>query len=260
MKLNVALLQFRPELAETAKNLEKVRLMLENVQDADLVVIPELANSGYNFRSPAEAVETSETIKDGDFSAMLIEDAKKKNRYIVSGVNERDGDRLYNTALLAGPGGYIGKYRKIHLFVDEKDFFEAGDLGLPVFDLDGFKLGIQICFDYLFADAWRILAQKGANLVCHPSNLITENAYRALPGQALMNRIFIATANRTGTEGELTFCGQSIIFAPDGSTLLKTPREGEHIAQCEIDITLSHDKMITRRNHVFEDRRTDLYH
>jgi len=256
MKISVGLLQFRPLLGKSDLNLEA---MLPQCQNCDIVVVPELSNSGYNFISRDQAFDTSEDIAAGRFTAMLIRAAEKYNFKIVAGINEMDGNKLYNTSVLVGSEGVLGKYRKIHLFVNEKDFFEPGNLGLPVFDMGDYTLGMQICFDYLFPDTWRILSQKGADLICHPSNLITENAYKTLPGLALTNKIYIATANRIGTEQELTFCGKSIIHDPHGDVMLKLANDKQESAQVTIDLTESRNKMITSRNHIFLDRRPDAY-
>jgi predicted amidohydrolase len=143
--------------------------------------------------------------------------------------------------------------------MNEKDIFHKGDAGLPVFDLDGLKTGILICFDYLFPEAWRILAQKGASLICHPSNLLTENAQRCLPGLSLMNRIFIGTANRIGDEGTLHFNGKSSFTDPTGIFSMVASHNQTEIISMEIDTEFSDNKMITSRNHVFDDRRPDDY-
>ena len=190
---------------------------------------------------------------------LLYANAFHGDGFIVSGINEREGEKLYNSAILVGPGGYVGKFRKIHLFMNEKDIFQKGDAGLPVFDLGGFKTGIMICFDYLFPEPWRIMAEKGADIICHPSNLLTENPHRCLPGIALMNRIYVATANRTGEERGIRFNGQSFFTDPTGAVknMLSVSEPG--ITTLEINTDLSRNKMITARNHVFDDRRPESY-
>jgi predicted amidohydrolase len=117
----------------------------------------------------------------------------------------------------------------------------------------------MICFDYLFPEPWRIMAQKGADLICHPSNLLTENAHRCLPGISLMNRIYIATANRTGTERGITFNGRSVITDPTGIITRMASPDKDEVISFEIDTQLSGNKMITPRNHVFDDRRPEYY-
>ncbi len=259
MKFKAGILQFQPLLGENEINRRAVESLLSKADDADLYVLPELANSGYNFRSMDEAFKTSEEISSSPFIDTLQRFAKEREAYVVAGLNENDGGKLFNTSVLTGPKGVIGKYRKVHLFVDEKDFFEPGNLSLPLFSIGEIKLGMLICFDYLFAEAWRVLALKGADIICHPSNLITQNAYRTLPGQALMNRVFILTANRIGAEDDLTFCGRSIAYTPDGAVLMEAGRTEEGVFTFEFDPLLARDKMVTDRNHAFTDRRPDQY-
>lgn len=256
----VSVIQFQPALAEPEENVRRLEPLFDAVKGSKLVVLPELSNSGYNFSGFDQAFQLSEVIgKPGLFQDFLLRQANTKNLCIVSGINEREGDKLFNTAILAGPGGIIGKYRKMHLFVNEKDIFQRGNAGLPAFDLGEFKIGIMICFDYLFPEPWRIMAQKGADLICHPSNLLTENAHRCLPGLSLMNRIYIATANRIGTEGDLVFNGKSLITDPTGRIIEMSSPDKTGIISMEIDTRLSRNKMITSRNHVFDDRRPEAY-
>ena len=260
MKAKVSIIQFQPLLAQPEENVRQLIPSLNAVKGSDLVVLPELSNSGYNFRGYEEAYACSEEIgSEGVFQDFLLSTAKTKGIYIVSGINEREGDKLFNTSILVGPEGYMGKYRKIHLFMNEKDIFQKGNAGLPVYDIGDFKIGMMICFDYLFPEPWRILAQKGADLICHPSNLLTENAKRCVPGISLMNRIFVATANRIGTEDKLTFNGTSLFTSPSGNITEMASPDKTEIISSEIDTDLSRNKMVTLRNHVFDDRRPEAY-
>lgn len=260
MKAKVSVIQFQPAIADPEENIRRLAPLFAAAQGSGLVVLPELSNSGYNFKGYDEAYKYSEVIgKGGLFQDYLIREAKAKNIFIVSGINEREGKKLYNTAILVGSEGVIGKYRKSHLFMNEKDIFQKGDSGFPIFDLGGFKIGMMICFDYLFPEPWRMMAQKGADLICHPSNLLTMNAHRCLPCLSLMNRIYIATANRHGTERNITFSGLSALTDPFGIiTSMASPDKSE-IISTEINTELSRNKMITERNHVFSDRRPDIY-
>jgi predicted amidohydrolase len=260
MKVKVSVIQFQPAFADPEESMKRLTPMFDEVRGSDIVVLPELSNSGYNFKSYEEAYNYAEVIGEkGAFQDFLITVAKAENIFIVAGINEREGDKLYNTAILVGKNGVIGKYRKAHLFMNEKDIFQKGDTGFPVFDLGGYKIGMMICFDYLFPEPWRMMAQSGADLICHPSNLLTMNAHRCLPGLSLMNRIYIATANRIGTEGDITFSGLSVLTDSSGIiTRMAAPDKAE-IITTEIDTELSRNKMITARNHVFNDRRPEIY-
>lgn len=259
MKLRSAIFQFAPKLGDTDFNIRKVTALSLDLNGVDLIVLPELANAGYNYHDLDQAVACSEDIHNGSFTAFLCELARRLDCHIVSGINENDAGTLYNTAILVGPQGLIGKYRKVHLFMNEKDYFEPGNLDFPLFNINGAMVGLQICFDYVFPEPWGIIARKGADIICHPSNLVTEFAFKVLPAHAVSNRIFILTANRTGTEGNLHFTGGSQILDPNGDILVKAHTSREEVIQVVIDTALSKNKMITERNHVFNDRRPHLY-
>ena len=260
MRATVSIIQFQPVLAKPEENIRLLDSLFDATRGSRLVVLPELSNSGYNFRGFDEAYEFSEVIgREGVFQEFLIVRAKSENIFIVSGINEREGNDLFNTAILVGPSGIIGKYRKVHLFMNEKDIYQRGNAGFPVFDLGDFRIGIMICFDYLFPEPWRIMAQKGADLICHPSNLLTENAQRCVPALSLMNRVFIATSNRIGTERDITFSGRSLFTDPSGRIVGMASPDKTEIITMEIDTQLSGNKMITARNHVFNDRMPEMY-
>jgi predicted amidohydrolase len=235
------------------------RLIVLGAQ-ADLLVLPELCNSGYNFQSPQQAWETSEEINSSAFVQYLEALCQRHQFSIVSGFNERDGDYLYNAAILVGPRGYVGKYRKLHLFLDEKDHFRPGNAGLPVFDIGPCRVGMLLCFDWLFPEVWRILALEGADVIGHPSNLVLPGlAQRAIPVHALTNRVFVVTANRIGTEGNLVFTGLSTIADPKGAVLAQASPTEEEVCLTDIDIELARDKAITARNDILRDRRPEEY-
>lgn len=258
--MKAGFIQFSPKLGKAAVNINKIESLSHAFDGADLLVLPELCNSGYNFKDYKQAVANSEEVNNSKFIDYLISICRKHDLHIVSGFNERDGGNLYNSAVLVGPGGFIGHYRKLHLFMKEKDFFKPGDLGLPVFDIGVCKLGMLICFDWIFPEVWRILALKGADIICHPSNLILPGlAQRAIPIHSLFNRVYIVTANRTGTEENLSFTGSSIITNPRGEVLYMATKDGEEVKFLDIDILLARNKKITQNNDVFSDRRPEEY-
>ncbi len=258
--MRLAYVQFAPALADLEATIERLRPLLERCEGTDLIVLPELCNSGYNFSGRDRAMAAAEPFGRSRFIEFLTGHCRKHDCHVVSGFNELDGDSLYNTAVLVGPDGPLGRYRKLHLFKDEKDIFTPGNLGLPVFDLGPVKIGMLVCFDWIFPEAWRVLMLKGAEIICHPANLVLPGlAQRAVPVQAMMNRVFVVTANRVGTEGPLTFTGMSLIADPLGQVLAAAPQEGPHTAVVEIDPQQARDKMITPRNHLIADRRPAEY-
>jgi predicted amidohydrolase len=258
--MKIGFVQFCPELADLRKAIQKIEELSDSFKSADLLVLPELCNSGYNFQSKQQAWDTSEEITKSSFVSFLLSLSKEYDLHIVSGINERFKNKLYNSAVLIGPDGLRGHYRKLHLFKNEKDFFTPGNLGLPVFDIPGCRIGILVCFDWIFPEVWRILALKGADIICHPSNLVLPGlAQRGVPAHALMNRVFTITANRIGTERELTFTGMSIISDPKGNIIAQASQNEDAVHIVDIDINQARNKMVTERNDIFEDRREDVY-
>ena len=125
--------------------------------------------------------------------------------------------------------------------------------------MKGVKIGLQICFDWHFPEAWRILALKGAQIICHPSNLvIPELSLRALPGHALCNRVFVVTANRIGRERGMTFIGRSTIWSTKGEILAQAPADKEALKVVEFDPALANRKHLTPKNNLFRDIRIKL--
>ncbi len=258
--MNVGFMQFAPALGDLQTTIGQIDKLSEKCAGIDLLVLPELCNSGYNLRSAEQAWATSEEIDSGAFLRFLELLCQRLGCHVVSGLNERQGSRLYNSAVLVGPEGYVGRYRKLHLFMKEKDFFEPGDVGLPVFDIGTCRIGMLVCFDWIFPEAWRVLALKGADIICHPSNLVLPGlAQRAVPIHALTNGYYVVTANRVGSEGELTFTGMSTIADPKGQVLAQAPQAGNKVSRVEIDVRQARTKEITPRNNILADRRPEQY-
>jgi predicted amidohydrolase len=182
---------------------------------------------------------------------------------MVFGLAERAGERIFNSAVMVTPQGDCHVYRKAHLFWDEKDVFDPGDLPFPVFEVAGVKLGMLVCFDHFFPEAARSLALKGAQIVCHPANLVLHIAQTTTIARAAENRIYWILANRTGSETmggrTLSFTGESQIVAPDGRLLCRAAADTEELHVVDVDPALALDKHATPRNDLLQDRRTDLY-
>ncbi len=259
-QMEIGFIQFQPHLANVSKTILDLENLIDAADSSDLIVLPELCNSGYNFENYQMAWDTSEEISQSPFIEFLVSKTSEHNLFVVSGFNERDKDLLYNSAVLVGPKGVVGKYRKLHLFMNEKDFFAPGNVGLPVFDIGICKIGMLVCFDWIHPEVWRILALKGADIICHPSNLVLPGlAQRGIPIHALINRIYIITANRIGQERDLKFTGLSTIADPKGDVLLQLSEDEKEVGTVKIDITLARNKNITPRNNIFTDRRPDEY-
>lgn len=266
--MTIALLQYAPTYLETAQNLDRVEALLEG-QQADLVVLPELFASGYFFRSTEDVETIAEAIPDGPTVRRLEAWAAATGATYVAGLPERgdDGAR-YNSAVVVTPRGWLGTYRKVHLYNEEKLHFAPGDLGFPVFTVTDragkpYRLGVMVCFDWYFPESARALALGGAQVIAHPSNLVRPDCPRSMPIRALENHVFTATANRTGAETKgddtLRYIGRSLICDPKGQVLAAAGPDEETVIKADVDPASAAERQITRYNHLFEDRRPEHY-
>jgi len=270
--MKVGVLQFCPVFGEVDRNLDRVETLL-GAEEADLVVLPELFNTGYQFLSRDEVASLGEEIPNGPTTRRLIDIARRRQLFLVGGLVEKTPSGCYNSAVLVGPEGYIGHYRKIHLFLKEKELFLPGDQEPSVFEVTygksegsslSVRLGLMICFDWAFPEVARILALKGADVLCHPANLVLPYCQGAMITRALENRVFAITANRIGSEqrGEeeqLSFTGQSQVVGPDGTLFFRLSRDAEVLKLVDIDPTQARNKSLNPVNHLLRDRRPELY-
>jgi predicted amidohydrolase len=265
--MRAGFLQFEPVFGEPKKNISRIKRLISSnpPQAGDLIVIPELANSGYLFSTKEELRQLSEEIPNGQFCNFLKKLCSDANCYIVSGICEKSKDKYYNSSVLVHPDGHINTYRKLHLFHEEKLWFTPGDLPLEVFDLSPFnvKVGMMVCFDWRFPEITRTLALKGAQIICHPANLVMPHCQDAMVIRALENQVFTITANRIGKDvkknKELVFTGRSIMVNPKGEVIHIAPEDREECFISEINPALALDKMVTEYNNIFEDRREEMY-
>jgi len=260
----LGVLQFAPAFGEVEANLARVENIFASYEKADVIVMPELFSTGYQFTSREEARSLAEPVRGGRTVERLLQISKRRGGVLVAGVAELDGNEIYNSAVAVSPDGVLARYRKIHLFAEEKFWFSPGDLEFPVFEWKGARVGIMICFDWRFPEAARTLALRGADIIAHPSNLIRPQCPDAMLTRSLENRVFSATANRFGAEARggkeiLRFTGKSQIVSPRGERLLAMGEEEEGLRVCEIDVALARDKKITPFNDALGDRRPAFY-
>ena len=263
ISMRIGIAQTNPAFGEVDRNIAKA-LELIGKERADLWVLPELFATGYQFVSSDEAKELSEPVPDGPTTRALIDRAKARGCHIVAGLPERDGDRIYNAAVLVGPEGFLSCYRKVHLFSREKEHFAPGDRSFPVLDIGIARIGLMVCFDHLFPESARSLALQGADVIAHPANLVLPDlAQRTMRVRALENGVFTATANRVGHESRtnetLVYTGQSQVVGPDGEVLVRLSGDKIEIGVAGIDVERARDKRITDWNDVLADRRADQY-
>lgn len=261
--MRLTIIQNLPIIGETANNIDAVELMLEGV-DTDMILLPELFASGYYFHSSRQVQSLAEPVPGGTTTDRLIAMAKRANAIICAGLPERDGNKLFNSAVLVGPEGFIAVYRKIHLFFEESLWFTPGDMKLQVHDLPIGHVGMMICFDWRFPEVARSLALQGAQILLHPANLVQRPCQDAMITRCIENNVFAATANRIGTDTKpdsesLTFTGRSQIVAPDGRVLCSAPENEVWMETISINPADAIDKSVTQRNDLFADRRPEYY-
>ncbi len=261
--MRLTIIQSNPRLGAVETNLAAVQSAIKEAA-FDLLVLPELFATGYYFHDRAQVQQLSEPVPSGPTTRFLIELAAAKEAFICGGLVERDSDCLYNSAVLVGPEGLIGRYRKLHLFYEEKLWFTPGDGPLEVYDLGIARVGMMVCFDWRFPEVARILALKGAQVLLHPANLVQPYCQDAMITRCLENRVFAITANRIGSDTKpdgcsLTFTGRSQVVSPLGEVLCRAT-EGEEITlTVNIAPGEADDKLVTEHNHLLSDRRPEYY-
>ncbi|MFO7616705.1 MAG: nitrilase-related carbon-nitrogen hydrolase [Bacteroidales bacterium] len=254
-------IQNDPVFGDKQHNFKQVFALAGNIR-ADLLVLPELFATGYTFTSVDEAASLAEPV-DGPTAQFLSELSSLTGAAVVAGFIEQDGKALYNSSLIVSGNQTLGTYRKIHLFNREKLWFSTGNKAPEVFEAAGCRIGVMICFDWFFPETARTLAFKGAQVIAHPSNLVMPYCQRSMPVRCLENRVFAITANRIGREirgpDDFHFTGASQVTGHKGDILLQAPTDRPHVALVEFDPALADDKNLNDHNHLFNDRRTDLY-
>ncbi len=259
--MKVGFLQFNPLFGKKTQNFKKVEKLLENTS-ADIIVLPELFNTGYTFLNKKELSEQAELANAGDTYDFILSSARRMNCCFAYGFAEKDGNRFYDSSALVSPDGLIGVYRKVHLYFEEKKFFQPGEAGFQIFKYKNIRLGMLICFDWIYPEAVRTLALKKAQVVLHPANLITPYCPEAMITRALENRVFIVLADRIGEERRngknYTFIGKSEIVSPNGDILVRAGDE-ECVKICDINPDIALNKKFNELNDLFEDRRDNLY-
>jgi N-carbamoylputrescine amidase len=238
---------------------------------ARLIVLPELIISGYTV--DRDIIEMSAEDVQGPTFKIWHALASKYGAYIAGGICEREGSHIYNTAILVGPEGLVGHYRKLHLFEREKLVFSPGNKGLGVVRVSIGSIGLCVCYDLRFVEVLRSLALAGADIVAVPtawvggfdlrgrasSQLIGQANGAAV--QANLNQIFVACASQAGDAFGTPFLGSSLIVDPYGEVVAGPLDDREEkIITAELD--LDKVRAAQRRSELIrprQDRRTDVY-
>jgi predicted amidohydrolase len=271
--VRVACAQYAIRDGHSAANLERSTAAILDAAraGAELVVLPELTNSGCGFPSRESALSIAEKVGDTkilDAPTLRAwqEAAEETGIFVVGGFLEREGDSLYNSAAVVGPG-FFGRYRKTHFWDDEKLLYEPGP-NLPIFETPLCNIGVLVCYDAWFPEAARTLALRGADLLCVPANVpddwVPEGQRRGgltmlnvhAISHANANRLFVACANRVG-DGYL---GRSSIVDTTGGVLAFGSATEEELISAEIDVERAlREKQLTKLSHTFKDRNPDVY-
>ena len=258
----IGFFQFEPRFGEVKSNLAKVLSALQHV-DADLIVLPELAFTGYYFQNRLELFSMSEDPKASSTVDGLTHLCRKQDFFLIAGFAEKCADKIFNSALLIGPHGVLHTYRKLHLFNTEKEYFDPGDTPLETIDVRDARIGMMVCFDWAFPEVARVLALQGADVLCHPSNLVLPLCQQAMLTRCLENSVYAVTANRIGEDirphGEIRFTGQSQVIAPKGDVVYRATSDEEELYIAKIDLSLARNKLMTGKNDLFHDRRPEFY-
>lgn len=271
-EIRVACIQMEPAVGEKEQNLAHCMEMIGTAADngARLIVLPELANSGYVFETRDEAFDLAEPVPGGPTCDAWEGIASERGVWIVAGIAERDGEALYNSAVLIGPDGYVGTFRKVHLWNEENLFFEPGDLGFPVFRTPIGRIGMFICYDGWFPESYRLCALQGADIICIPTNWVPipgqdpdreAMANILVMGSAHSNSVFVAAADRVGTERGQPFLGQSLITSYTGWPLAgPASATAEEVLYADVNLADARRKRNWNEyNQVLRDRRSDVY-
>ncbi len=261
-----AFVQTRPKFGKNLENIEHAIKLASKVK-ADLYVFPELCNTGYAFTSKEEARALSESLQTGPSVEALQSFSEKNECALVAGLAEASDGEVFNSAIIIDNGKSLGVYRKTHLFYREKLWFEPGDTGFKIFELEkvGCKVGPIICFDWFFPEASREVAILGADVICHPANLVLPGkAQLGMLVRAFENRVFVITANRIGVENrspedKFRYTGKSQIVSPTMEKLA-TAKSNESVAKlARLDLELARKKKVTSMNDALADRRIEFY-
>ena len=248
--MKVAAVQMDVRILDKDRNVKKVlEYLREAARDgAKLVVFPECALTGYCFTSLEEAWPVSETVP-GPSSMTLAAIAKELDATAVVGLLEREGDRLYNAAVVVGPRGVLGTYRKVHLpFLGIDRFVAPGDKPFPIFEGSAAKLGINICFDCSLPESGRAVKLQGAQVLAIPTNwpVGSDSWQHTVKARALENHMIVVAADRVGEERGFRFAGHSQIIDFTGSVLSEAGETEETILFGEVDVAAADNNRVIR--------------
>lgn len=267
--IRVACCQVRPIIGDADGSRELLRVAVRDAvaARAQLILLPELCNTGYAFESRKEAHAVAQPAHGGVLDDWAEEAGP--HAVVVGGFAERgDSDTVFNSAAIVDGTGVLAVYRKAHLWNREKLIFDRGDDPAPVLDTSIGRIGVMICYDLFFPEFARGVALAGADIIIVPTNgpntpgapnhdNIGVSIARAT---AHVNRIFVAVCDRWGSERGIEWAGRSLIADPDGALLAGPVGDRPACLTADCDFARARDKRWSGTgNDAFGDLRPELY-
>ncbi len=258
--ITLAVAQTNPSRGDVATNLVRIESTIRTLHEAtDLVVFPELFTTGYDLEG-LDLAAVAEEIPGGPTSRRLALAAAQSRIAVVGSIVERTGDALFDTAVVFDRHGALaGRYRKSHLYPAEREHFAPGsELGLV--DLDGFRLGLAICFEHAFPEIFAELALAGAQVIAIPSAVPAGFEYLIglrSRARAQDNQVFVAAANLAGDDGRTRWCGRSMIVDPRGAVLAEAGEHVDAVIRAEVDLGMIERER--QQEPIWANRRPELY-
>lgn len=263
--MKVAVIQFEPVPFKKEDNLARLLDLCRSAsaQGARLIVLPEMCTTGYCFADRTEIAPLVEPIP-GPTTEMFGKIARQEKVYIVVGMGEVDPftQVYYNSAVLIGPDGIVGRYRKTHSFIAETKWAKDGDMGIPVFDTEIGRIAMIICMDAVFFETARIPALEGADILAFPTNMFGRAPSNYWRARAFENGMYFLASNRWGSEHGFNFTGGSCVIGPDGSIInVASHKDRDEVVIADIDVMKTRlDKATGRLPNRLAARRPELYH
>ena len=267
--LTIAVCQLPIDIEDPEGNIDMAKLAIHDAASlgARLIVLPELTNSGYVFRSIAE-LEARATTLDGPIIREWVTYAEQLNIVLVAGLAIKDSGLLFNASVVIDPTGFRGWYKKVHLWHDEIDFFTPGDEEPLVVDTEIGRLATMVCYDLEFPEWARLAMLSDAAILAVPTNWpdgglpTAPTPLEAVRAQAAasQNKMIVAAADRTRVERGVTWTGASVITDSDGVIKVIANREKPNQKQILLaEVNVPKDRKVGPRNDTRADRRPELY-
>jgi predicted amidohydrolase len=268
-RIKIAGVQMDPKISQKKDNMEKIlaQTRIAAGKGSNLIVFPECAVSGYMYSGCAEAISVVETVP-GPATEAIAAVCSELKVYVVAGLLERTNNKCYNTAVLIGPRGLIGRYRKNHLpYLGIDRYLDSGNEPFKVYPTDIGNIGLFICYDCTFPESARVMALQGAEILVLPTNWPQGRLkvpQHVIITRAFENKVHLVAVDRVGTERGAKFLGLSKIINAWGDTLAEAGQEDEEIIYGEVNLSEAREKHVIIKPGEFEadfirDRKPELY-